>query len=179
MCCDKKEIWRYIPNFPNYVISSYGRLYSYKNNKLIKPTIDKKGYLVVTLQNINKSRKQMFIHQLVLLSFKNKNNINDICRHYPDPNPKNNKLCNLHWGTYQENVMDEIEINEVHHSAKLSKEQVVNLKHDIINGLTYRQLMNKYNISEITLYRIKTNKTWKGVGPDISQLKITGRNQHT
>lgn len=45
------EEWKTIENYPDYMVSSIGRVKSFKNGKekLLKTSADKDGYLSVTL----------------------------------------------------------------------------------------------------------------------------------
>ena len=39
------EIWKEITGFENYMVSNLGRVYSKKSGLILKPGMDKKGYL--------------------------------------------------------------------------------------------------------------------------------------
>lgn len=98
------EIWRDIPDYPDYQVSNLGRVRSlkYGNEYFLKPGVDKDGYLVVSLFKYGKA-KQYKIHRLVAQAFiPNPNN-------YPQVNHKdevktNNLVDNLEWCTAQYNV---------------------------------------------------------------------------
>ena len=65
------EIWKRIENFPDYEISNFGRVKSYKQRKegrILPPIKTKKGYLQVQLYE-NKKYKRFYIHKLVGLAF--------------------------------------------------------------------------------------------------------------
>jgi hypothetical protein len=79
--CLIKEVWKDIPDYPNYQVSNYGRIKSlertiiYKDGskhlykeKILKPSNDKDGYLLIGLHKDNKC--QVFrVHRLVALAF--------------------------------------------------------------------------------------------------------------
>lgn len=61
------EQWKTIKDFPNYQVSNFGNIKN-KKGKIIKPTINKKGYLIVKLWN--KGQNKWFrIHRLVAKAF--------------------------------------------------------------------------------------------------------------
>ena len=61
---DIKE-WRQIPDYPNYLISEYGHVYSLKRKgQYLNPSKNKQGYHHVTLYNED-GQKNFLIHRLV------------------------------------------------------------------------------------------------------------------
>lgn len=103
----KFEQWRDLINFENgkfkglYKVSSMGRVYGVKNNKVLKPCDNGKGYLRVRLCK-NGECKQVVVHRLVATEFipnpDNKPYIDHL-----DTNSRNNKVENLCWATLREN----------------------------------------------------------------------------
>ena len=102
-----QEIWKEIKCSPGYFVSNYGRVKSYKqdkiNGKLRKGQIDSKGYIVLRLPNIyEKKVKCVRINRLVAEAFisnpKNKPEVNHI-----DEDKTNNRADNLEWMTRKEN----------------------------------------------------------------------------
>lgn len=103
-----EEIWKRIEWSPDYEISSYGRLKSYKrdktNGKLIKLTPRKTGYITVQIDDIRTGKiKLTGVHRLVAEAFipnpENKGDVNHI-----DENKSNNHVDNLEWMTRKENI---------------------------------------------------------------------------
>ena len=72
-----KEVWKDIEGYEGlYQISNFGKVFSFKSNKMLKPFNDKKGYLKIELRKENR-RKIYFLHRLVAMCFiENKNKIN-------------------------------------------------------------------------------------------------------
>lgn len=105
------EIWKDIPNFPNYQVSNLGdikRKYKNGNIKILKKGFDKDGYYIVCLcENNKKTTKRINI--LVAQTFiDNPNN-------YPIINHKNgiktdNRVENLEWCTYSHNMKEAYKI---------------------------------------------------------------------
>ena len=104
----KKEIWKIINGYENYMISSFGRVKSLdryvrgKNNsiyikkgKLLKLYTDKDGYQTVMLYHNNK-KKLLKVHRLVAEAFlDNPNNLSQV--NHKDECKTNNIVSNLEW----------------------------------------------------------------------------------
>lgn len=96
------ETWIPIDGFPNYEISSCGRVYSKKRDIILKPYYDNWRYPRVDLRN-EYGRRPTSIHRLVASAFipnpYNKPQVNHI-----DGNKDNNAVYNLEWVTGSENA---------------------------------------------------------------------------
>lgn len=118
----KDEKWIDIKGYENlYKISNYGRVYSYRQNKIMSLKTDSKGYHQISLYK-NSIRKEFRVHILVATNFiKNNNQDKDIVNH-KDGNKKNNYYKNLEWTTHKENIKHAIDnkllINDIEHFRK-------------------------------------------------------------
>ena len=99
------EVWRDIEGYEGlYQVSDQGRVKSFKWNKerFLKPSMDKDGYLLVTLCAGGKP-KTLKVHRLVCEAFHenpdNKPQVNHINEDKTD-----NRACNLEWCTCKQNV---------------------------------------------------------------------------
>jgi hypothetical protein len=113
-CVPNKELdfedmdWRYVPNYHNYIVNMYGDVISLErvikrrngnyqkiHSKLLKPCLDKKGYLIIRLSNIGVV-KTLKVHQIVAMSFLNHtpNGMLSVVDHI-DNNKTNNHYLNL------------------------------------------------------------------------------------
>ena len=98
----KGEEWLLIAGFKGYMISNYGRVYSIKRKKVLKPFYVNR-YLCVKLFNNGKSKKYR-IHRLVAQAFLS-NESNKPIVHHKDKNTKNNRADNLMWVTSDEHLL--------------------------------------------------------------------------
>ncbi len=97
------EEWRDINGFEGfYGVSTFGRFYSMRDNKIMKQNMNEKGYLTISFQT-NKNRKKFKCHRLVGFAFipnpDNKPEIN-----HDDFVKTNNFYKNLGWATSKENT---------------------------------------------------------------------------
>ena len=100
------EEWKSVIGYEHdYLISSFGEVKSLKQGKekLLKKSINTKGYYIVSLCKNGKS-KSFQIHQLVAINFLNHipNGLNMVVNHI-DLNKKNNNLSNLEIVSNREN----------------------------------------------------------------------------
>jgi len=100
-----QEVWKAvnIEEFKeNYKISNYGKVYSARSGRVLKPYENKEnGYLGVSLYNGSKYISTT-IHRLVARTFvKNPHNYNVV--NHKDENRLNNRADNLEWCTYKYN----------------------------------------------------------------------------
>ena len=94
------EVWKTIPYFNKYQVSSYGNIKNIINNKLLKPHI-KKSYYSVNIFDDSCKRKGMLMHRLVAMTFLT-NNENKLTVNHKDHNPLNNCINNLEWASHFE-----------------------------------------------------------------------------
>ena len=129
-----EEIWKDIPNFPNYQVSNFGNVRSLDrkirqwnrfdnieriyNGKILKPKLTKRGYLSVGL-TVDKKTKYCLIHRLVancfLEEFDEKLTVDHI-----DCNKLNNNANNLQMVTIKRNIQLSYE-NNLHKLRKVAK----------------------------------------------------------
>lgn len=92
-----QEVWKVIPEDPNYEISNHGRVRNSRTDRIMRISHNEKGYCYVNLRN-NSYR----VHRLVAMAFipnpYSKPEVNHI-----DSDKDNNQVSNLEWNTSREN----------------------------------------------------------------------------
>lgn len=94
-----------IPGFSNYGVSKDGIVFSLTTDKTLKPFLNRKNYLQVSMQDDSGNRKTMRVHRLVLLAFRGPAP-KDCVGCHNDGNSQNNSLSNLRYDTMENNVED-------------------------------------------------------------------------
>lgn len=97
------ECWRTIAGFESYRVSNRGNIANKKTGKILKPKINKHGYLVVNLANKIKNNNYVQIHRLVASAFLNNPQNKQFVNHI-DLDKTNNSVENLEWVTPSENM---------------------------------------------------------------------------
>ena len=95
------EYFRVIDGFPNYDVSTDGRVRNSQTGKIMKLQVMKNGYIQVGLMN-DKKRSCHLVHRLVASAFCNKSDGFNIVDHI-DRNQTNNNYQNLRWTTISGN----------------------------------------------------------------------------
>ena len=96
------EKWHVIKNYPNYLISSFGRIINVINMKIKELKTHKNGYVNCTIKNA-KGKKKFRVHRLVADAFLSKKDNYNIVNHL-DGIKNNNKVENLEWTNTSGNI---------------------------------------------------------------------------
>ena len=148
-----------------------------KLGKILNLTIKDNGYLSAMFSNKN-NKKRFYVHRLVGLAFlenpENKKTINHINGVKTD-----NRLENLEWCTYSENLNHAIfsKLRKSGHevyNCKLSKEKIIAIRrlYSINKKFNKLKLSKKLGISDGTIHRIIRNKTYKQL--EYQYSKVSG-----
>lgn len=94
------EVWKEIKDFPQYSVSSLGRIKNSLTDRELKP-YNAGSYLGVSLRKDNTTFKRT-VHRIVAETFI-ENPLKKPTVNHKDGNKKNNFVDNLEWATYHEN----------------------------------------------------------------------------
>lgn len=67
-------------------------------------------------------------------------------------------------------TIEKMKIASRGHNNKLTPEQVTEIKKGIINGLSFKELAEKFNVSDGCIYRIKILENWEYVSSELNEL---------
>jgi hypothetical protein len=124
------------------------------------------GYLVVTLRSgvPGKKGQPYFVHRLVLGAFVGPCPPGLMCCHF-DGSPANNRLDNLRWDTQLSNGSDAVRHGRsrrwgLHHNAKLTAEQVAEIKRLLRQGVSRVAIADRFPASLSAISHIARDSTW-------------------
>ena len=162
------EEWKEIDGFPDYMISSEGRICSMrrKHPVILKAGKTPLGYLLVGLVDENKVRHSKSVHRLVGSAFiqniENKPEMNHM-----DGNKQNNCINNLEWVTHAKNMQHAFDIGLKSHAGvnnpgtQLTEEDVIEIYNlAFSNTLTLKEIGRIYGVSRAAVSSIKRGKSW-------------------
>ncbi|MEP6583103.1 MAG: HNH endonuclease [Ginsengibacter sp.] len=162
-----------------YGVSSHGRVASYKDDvladgKLLEGSLTS-GYRTLNL-HINGTNGTIYFHREVARLFNKKKSPKEKFVIHLNHVKTDNNFKNLKWSnqkdvsTHQQNSPDKIAYKKIQNSRtkglKLDAKQVKVIKGLIENPrrkLTYKQIAEKYAVSEMTIYRIKSGENWSNI----------------
>jgi hypothetical protein len=159
-----------------YAVSSHGRAASYsddilKDGKLLSGSITS-GYKTLNL-HLDKNNGTIYLHREVAKNFSTRKSPKARFVIHINHKKTDNHSKNLKWATqdevseHQQKSPDKLAYKKVQNSRttglKLTAAKVKVIK-DMLNNpnrkLTYKSIASKYNVSEMTLYRIKSGENW-------------------
>jgi hypothetical protein len=159
-----------------YALSSFGRIASFsddihKDGKLLEGSLTT-GYKTLNLHRPG-NNGTLYIHREIARLFLKRPAAKYRYVIHGNHNKLDNSVKNLQWATlaemieHQQNSPAKIAYKKVQANRKvglkLSAEQVKGIKRVLNNknrNMTIRQLAEKYGVSEMTMYRIKSGENW-------------------
>lgn len=162
-----------VPGYETYFkVSSCGKVFSKRTNRVLKTHITKKGYEVFSTRLAGRAgpTSLLRVHRLVALTYidnpENKPYVNHI-----DSNPLNNNVENLEWCTHRENT-DHAKANNRYigrpgvnnPNASLTQEQVDWIKTNYVRGCRKQggwALSRISGISKYTINDVGNNVSYK------------------
>jgi len=161
----EKEEWKKIDGLEGqYMVSSYGRIWSVRYNREVRSYNNQKndmGYLRIKLKG-----QGYFIHRLVASAFLT-NNKKLPCVNHKDTIKINNNVSNLEWVTSSENAIHAYlhglmpdNSGENNGRAILCEEEVLTIR-GLENIYLRKELSEMFGVSISTVYKIQQHKRWK------------------
>ncbi len=162
-----------IPNFPDYQITKYGRVWSKPRNGTrggwIQSFVGVKGYVFINLYN-KEGIHQKRIHRLVLETFVGPCPSNMEACHYNNIKT-DNYLDNLRWDTKSANIKEAVlcgshpsahQDGESNPCAKLTtdKIQVIRYLRNVAK-FTLKEIAWQFNVHLVTIWKICMEKSWR------------------
>ena len=159
-----RELW--LPTTVNalYEVSSRGRVRGPLGLKKlsIRRTSRRQKKVEIPYRVVRLGRTVYRVHTLVLNAFRGPPPEGWVSRHFPDGDPENNDLLNLHWGSHRVNLDDRV----AHGSLKMTPESVAELRHErALLGMSFVELGRAHGISasyarDIVRYRVCKSDVW-------------------
>jgi hypothetical protein len=162
----QNDYWRGVPGYPNYQVSRRGEVRSLKRGKLLAQVAGKRGYLLVNLYRDGRP-KNFLVHRLVATAF-----IGAIPEgwqvNHKDGDKHNNDVDNLEIVTAEQNRQHAVRRGlmrrgEVNAKAKLTEEEVRDVRRRRAAGEKVRHIAGHYDLSERAVYLICRRLTWRHV----------------
>lgn len=173
-----EEVWKDIKNYEGlYQVSTWGNVkrlereinindrYTIILKEIISKPFLSRGYPRIHLTK-NKKQRKFLIHRLVALAFI-PNPENKPCVNHKNGIKTDINLDNLEWCTHKENTNHAILTGllklegERCNFSKLREFQVKEIRVLIKEGLSQREISEKYGIERSTVSVIKMNKSWR------------------
>src|SRR6185312_1974773 len=169
--------WQSMRN--KYALSSLGRAASYRHDihedgKLLEGSVTS-GYKTLNLR-VEGSSGTIYLHREIAKLFNPKNSPKHKYVIHVNHDKMDNNSNNLQWSSqkemidHQQQSPQKIAYKKVQNAGgkglKLNPAQVKSIKTILANPnrkLTYGQIAEKYDISPMTVYRIKKGENWKGI----------------
>lgn len=174
---NSQEIWKAIPDFPGYEVSNHGRVRSYWKcggshervmfdtpKRILTPSLLANGFLKVSLCRDGKAYNKN-IHRLVLETFIGPCPPGlEACHN--NGKATDNHLTNLRWDDHQSNMDDcrahnTVPEGERNAHAKLTNEQVIEIRRLHAQGMLHRDIGKIYSMSRTNITNIVNGKIWR------------------
>ena len=136
--------------------------------------MDREGYYRVKLTCYDFGQKKyveksLNIHRLVMCAFQWFFGCNEYIVNHIDGDTHNNYILNLEWCTHIWNTWHKDNILNLpanKNRANLTLSTVINICKDFENGMHWREIMQKYNVSENIIHDIRYGHSFKYITKD-------------
>ena len=167
---DAPEEWKTCPAFPQYEVSSHGRV-RHKQGHPRKLTLMRNGYLSVGFRLSADKTRPFYVHDLVASAFigpKPKG----VTVNHKDVVKTNNRSTNLEYATYLENTRHAVahrcydtpaRKGSLRPCAKLSEQDIPAIRRLIAQGISGCEIGRRYDVHNSVISSIKRGLAWTHV----------------
>ena len=171
-----REIWRLIPEWPEYAASSHGRIKRVipeqraVTGRILKPCLGKNGYKYVSLTHNNIPHTKT-VHRLIALTFLGTPpTIKHQCNHI-NGKKTDNRRENLEWVTHRENAIHSYKLGltkkpptqygESVYGCKITRAVAQAILDAPLGYGTGKLLAERFHVTEAIVSFIRRRRTWK------------------
>ena len=179
--CEDGEIWKELTDKeakavkPYYMISNHGRVFNIYTGKIMKPSIDSKGYWFYNLRAYRETGCRMYrAHRLLMLAFHYQEGCENMEIDHIDTNKLNMSEDNLRWCTHGENGLYSYQNGhanpkgEDRPSATITNAQAKIICERLDKGDRVYIIAREMGISEGIVRSIKEHRAWNHISKDFN-----------
>lgn len=177
------EEFRTIPSFPDYEVSSFGRVRTKARKIRYTHAVTKQQHFRTTQERLLKvqynKRTGYKFHQLYLIKKMYNRNIHSLVAEAFIPMEPGRDFINHKDGNKHNNIVSNLErcTNEYNHEhatvtglkvkgsdvagAKLNERSVTAIRRMLSDGISHSKIAGYFGVNRATITMINTNKTWK------------------
>lgn len=144
-----------------YFITIYGELYDLKYKRYITGHVNK-GYLRVTLMCDNNKQKSYYIHVLVKCIYDKDMRLNMTVNH-EDGDKLNNRLENLTWMTYRNNLKHAIDTGLIKDKSMLTEDVVHKICNMLQDGYIVKDIARQLHLNKATIFGVRSGFNWEDI----------------
>jgi len=145
-----------IPGYEHlYAVTEDGKVWSYSSKKFLKPSTHRNGYLKLTLSKNGKVFTKQ-VHRLIAQTFI-ENPLNLPMVNHIDGVKDNNKVDNLEWVSYMDNMRHAMNTGLSKGDSSLIGENPMQMKTMYTSGNTIKEIAKYYRCGETKVYQVLKN----------------------
>lgn len=174
------EKWKVIEDYPNYSVSSHGRVKRIDSEKILKPC-NRNGYLYVSLCRDGKCKAHS-VHHLVCTWFVGPRPVHKEVNHI-NGDREDNYFENLEWVTRKENNIHKRDIlknakggvfkGSQNANSKITEKDAEDIRTLYLEkGMSCRDLSKVFPLDASTINDIVRGKRWSHAGGPISKVGV-------